>query len=158
MVHQWIQQWRKWEDIDTVQVAEKESFVTIMPSYDSVCWLTVWSSLRDICLPSVTELEGLLPPNKATYEECFDKSSIVNNHGSFNPKQYEKYVLNVHHQSSTTPEDGNWVLLGSWMWNVVMSLLGDSLSQTLGIFGELLANNSLRHHEERIEANTCTHE
>ena len=111
--------------------------------------------MRDTCLPNVSELEGLLVPNQASYEDLFDKSSIVNNPGSFNPKQYEKYVLNVHHQSSTTPEDDNWVLMGSCVWSVVISSLGDRLCQTLGIFGEVWGDNSLPHDEEMIEGKTC---
>ena len=70
--------------------------------------------------------------NKASYEEYFDKFSIVNNPGSFNAKQYEKYVLNVYHQPSTTPEDDNWVLLGFLdvecghviAWRFIMSKIG----------------------------------
>jgi len=93
------------------QVAEKESFLPMMPPDESVRWLTIGDSLRDICPLGVTELEELLlPNNRTTHDEGFDESSIVDP-GDFNPKQYEKYILKLHPLSTTTTEDVGMVQL-----------------------------------------------
>ena len=93
------------------QVAEKESFLPMMPPDESVRWLTIGDSLRDICPLGVTELEGLLlPNNRTTHDEGFDKSSFVDP-GDFNSKQYEKYILKLHPLSTTITEDFGMVQL-----------------------------------------------
>jgi hypothetical protein len=86
-------------------VAEKESFLPMMPPDDSVRWLSIGDSLMNVCPSGVAELEALLLPSKPTG----DKSSKENidSDFTFNAKDYEKYILKVTPSSNANnSEDG----------------------------------------------------
>jgi len=79
------------------QVAEKESFLPIMPPDDSVQWLTVGDSLLNICPSGVTELERLLLARKSDRDDrCTNSSNFT-----FDSKEYEKYILKINPPSES---------------------------------------------------------
>lgn len=86
------------------QVAEKESFLPMMPPDDSVRWLSIGDSLMNVCPSGVAELEALLLPSKP----AGDKSSKENidSDFTFNAKDFEKYILKVTPLSNANSEDG----------------------------------------------------
>ena len=88
------------------QVAEKESFLPMMPPDESVRWLSVGSSLTYICPAGVIELEGLLLPMK---EESTSPRNNASSH--FDTRQHEKYILKVHPKSKSDKEGNDWVQL-----------------------------------------------
>ena len=57
------------------QVAEKESFIPLLPPDESIKWLSIGDSLMDICPRGLEELEELM---QRTYDH---------------PNNYEKYIL-----------------------------------------------------------------
>ena len=61
-----------------MEVAERESFLPLMPPDKSVKWLSVGASLVDICPSGVNELEGLMIEN-------VDGNNV----------EYEKYIIKV---------------------------------------------------------------
>ena len=73
------------------QVAEKESFLPMMPPDDSVRWLTVGDSLLNICPSGITELERLLLARKSAGD---DRSTNFSDF-AFDSKEYEKYILKI---------------------------------------------------------------
>ena len=75
--------------LSPTEVAERESFLPMMPPDQSVRWLTVGASLVEICPSGVNELERLMIQKDA------DANDI---------EQYEKYILKVN--SSTSDDDG----------------------------------------------------
>lgn len=74
------------------EVAERESFLPLMPPDQSVRWLSVGASLVEICPSGVDELESLMIQKEEEAE--------VNN------GQYEKYILKVLPSSATGSDDG----------------------------------------------------
>ena len=84
------------------QVAEKESFLPMMPPDDSVRWLSIGDSLMDICPSGAAELRMLLLPYKPTG----DKSLKDNIDFGCGPHDYEKYILKVSPPSNAKSEDG----------------------------------------------------
>eukprot|EP00578_Thalassiosira_sp_NH16_P031136 CAMPEP_0181080682 /NCGR_PEP_ID=MMETSP1071-20121207/2698_1 /TAXON_ID=35127 /ORGANISM="Thalassiosira sp., Strain NH16" /LENGTH=562 /DNA_ID=CAMNT_0023162177 /DNA_START=250 /DNA_END=1938 /DNA_ORIENTATION=+ len=85
------------------QVADKESFLPMTPPDDSVRWLNIGDSLMGICPSGCGELEALLLPANANYDENHNKKiSSVDDRGAFDAKQYEKYILNLHPPSIPT--------------------------------------------------------
>ncbi len=74
------------------EVAERESFLPLMPPDQSVRWLSVGSSLVEICPAGVDELESLMIRKDVEAE--------------MNADQYEKYILKVLTSSDTGSNDG----------------------------------------------------
>lgn len=72
------------------QVAEKESFLPMMPPDDSVQWLTVGDSLLNICPSGVTELESLLLARKPAGDDRSTNSDFT-----FDSIEHEKYILKM---------------------------------------------------------------
>ena len=84
-----IKKQRSWKaPLTPTEVAERESFLPLMPPDQSVRWLSVGASLVDICPTGVNELESLM---------------IRQETGS---NQYEKYILKVLCSSNTGSDDG----------------------------------------------------
>lgn len=73
------------------EVAERESFLPLMPPDQSVRWLSVGASLVDICPSGVEELESLM----------IRQETEMNG-----PNQYEKYILKVLSSTTTGSDDG----------------------------------------------------
>ncbi|KAL7541105.1 hypothetical protein ACHAXR_010638 [Thalassiosira sp. AJA248-18] len=80
------------DNVHGSEVAEKESFLPMMPPDESVHWLSVGSSLMDICPSGASELESLL----------LTKETI---------KQHENYVLKVHPKSMSNANGDSMVQL-----------------------------------------------
>eukprot|EP00985_Skeletonema_marinoi_P012925 scaffold6337_cov126-Skeletonema_marinoi.AAC.1 len=75
------------------EVAERESFLPLMPPDQSVRWLSVGASLVDICPSGVDELESLMIQE--------EREAEVNG-----VDHYEKYILKVLTSSTTGSDDG----------------------------------------------------
>jgi hypothetical protein len=84
------------------QVAEKETFLPMMPPDDSVEWLIVGDSLVDICPSGVSELERLLLVRHLTDDDRSNESSDI----EYDSKDYEKYILKI-----GSADDGGMVQL-----------------------------------------------
>ena len=84
------------------QVAEKESFLPMMPPDDSSRWLSIGDSLMNICPSGVIELEALLLPVLRT-DESRTKQKIELDFGM---QDYEKYILKVSPPSDAITVDG----------------------------------------------------
>lgn len=84
--------------LSPAQVAERESFLPMMPPDDSVRWLNVGDSLMGICPAGVAELEELLLPKKTSHDErSSSNSSNDNDPGAFvDSEQYEKHILKIY--------------------------------------------------------------
>lgn len=75
------------------EVAERESFLPLMPPDQSVRWLSVGASLVEICPAGVDELESLMI--------CKEDGEAGVNGG-----EYEKYILKVLPSADTGSDDG----------------------------------------------------
>ncbi|KAL7533450.1 hypothetical protein ACHAWF_004502 [Thalassiosira exigua] len=77
------------------QVAEKESFMPMMPPDDSVQWLAIGDPLTTICPSGVAELERLLFRNATAKSLVSSDTEHLDDENAFDPNLFEKYILKV---------------------------------------------------------------